>query len=122
MLDSNGTDTSEEEVGSNCDKPYFPLPFALFFIGYLIILTVDRVILRGHSHDHGEDGHEHGHGEDHEHENHDIEHCLEQKVQDSSFLNKNKKQGNHDSNQFHNMLENDGDHLHHCHNSHKRDD
>lgn len=59
---ANGTLLGEEEPIDleKCSKEYFPLPFLLFFVGYVIILIVDRVILR-HSHSHGDDDHEHSH-------------------------------------------------------------
>jgi len=46
----------------------FPLPYVGFFLGYLLILAVDRVIAKafGYGHDHG-GGHGHGHGGGHGH-------------------------------------------------------
>ena len=64
------------------DHP-FPLPYVLIVVGYLLVLTIDRVIVGwllkvtgkekegeiGHSH--GGEGHDHG--DDHDHK-HDEEH------------------------------------------------
>ena len=59
---TTGTGTINEE-DPKCSRSYFPLPFFLFFMGYVLILMVDRVIMRhshgGHSHD--EEGHIHKH-------------------------------------------------------------
>ena len=128
MLDTETNETDshsyeEEEVEDpNCEKAYFPLPFALFFIGYLIILTVDRVILRGHGHSHGDEGH--GHGE-HEHEHghdHDHSHSNDKKVHNHSHVKNENKSKEYDTTTWHNMAASEGDHLHHCHNDHKKDD
>jgi|688.fasta_scaffold328197_1 zinc transporter ZupT len=66
----------------------FPLPFVLIYVGYLIVLSVDRVIagfllkLTGKekeahlAHGHGGEGHDHDH--DHKHDQ-DHEHNHEQK-------------------------------------------
>ncbi len=74
IADLEDHDTIDEILDEErCDKEYFPLPFLLFFVGYLIILIVDRVILRhghgdllGHSHGHSH-GHDHNIKDDHEH-------------------------------------------------------
>ena len=48
------------------EKP-FPLPFVMIFLGYLLILAVDRVLAgKFHKHDHGDHDHGHGHAK-HDH-------------------------------------------------------
>jgi len=41
----------------------FPLPYLLFFVGYMMVLLIDRVLAGEHGHSHGAGGHS-----DHEHE------------------------------------------------------
>ena len=66
--------TIQPETGINA-----PLPFILIFLGYTLVLTVDRVLFDSHAlfDDHGDGGHGHeenkGHGHD-EKENHGHEH------------------------------------------------
>jgi zinc transporter ZupT len=65
-VNSSSTNTaSTDEIltsdSEKCSKALFPLPYLLFFVGYLIILTVDRVIIK-HSHGGMLDDH---HGHDH---------------------------------------------------------
>ena len=55
----------------------FPVPYVCFFLGYIIILTIDRVIAKAYhlGHDHGKldeqlnhvKGHGHGHSHEHDH-------------------------------------------------------
>jgi hypothetical protein len=46
----------------------FPLPYLLFFVGYMMVLLIDRVFAGEHGHSHGNQG---GHSE---HSHHDHEH------------------------------------------------
>lgn len=86
----------EEYAAEKKMERVFPLPFVLIYIGYLIVLVVDRVIagfllkLTGkekeahlahghggedHDHDHGHDhGHDHKHDDEHEHDHHHDPH------------------------------------------------
>ena len=48
---SNNLATPQKDM-SYCDKSLFPLPYLLFFVGYVTILIFDRVVL---SHSHGSD-------------------------------------------------------------------
>jgi zinc transporter 1/2/3 len=45
IVDSNLSDDKEE-------KPIFPLPYLLFFIGYCLVLLIDRVVAGHYSHNH----------------------------------------------------------------------
>lgn len=61
-------DHEEEEVAAETEEEgeLFPLPYLLFFLGYVIVLFIDRVVFKhAHGHDHGEDEHEHKHGHEH---------------------------------------------------------
>ena len=75
----------------------FPLPFVLIYVGYLIVLSVDRVIagfllkLTGKekeahlAHGHGGEEGEHDHGHDHDHDTahkHDHDHHHDPHVED----------------------------------------
>ena len=54
------TPAAEEE--EHADRHgIFPLPYLMFFVGYCIILLIDRVFAgeHGHSHSHGNDDHHH---------------------------------------------------------------
>lgn len=88
-------DTNSAVFLENCNKPLFPLPYMLFFVGYLVILIVDRVILR-HSHSDMHNDHDHGHSHSNEHEH------------------------KHEKIPKENKVEND--HNHHCHNNHKKNE
>ena len=60
---SNSTVVVEEE--EHVDRHgIFPLPYLLFFVGYCVVLLVDRVFAGeyGHSHAHGNSNHHHDHG------------------------------------------------------------
>ena len=59
--DGNSTAVLTPEFLEFCSNDLFPMPYLLFFVGYLIILTVDRVILR-HSHGDLLEEHSHSHG------------------------------------------------------------
>lgn len=65
--DSSSNSTSVFD-SSKCDKHYFPIPYFLFFCGYVMILMVDRIIMK-HSHSHSHDEHEHDHEHEHTHKN-----------------------------------------------------
>ena len=60
----NSASDSHEEIGadeasSESEKEPFPLPFILVFVGYALILLIDRVIFDSHS---LFDSHGHSHG------------------------------------------------------------
>lgn len=59
---SSGED-HEAEHGHGHGDHIFPLPYVLFFLGYAVILLVDRVFSA-----HFGDSHSHGHGHSHSHE------------------------------------------------------
>ena len=43
---------------------FFPLPYLLFFIGYCLVLLIDRVFAGEHGHSHGHGGHDHQHNQE----------------------------------------------------------
>lgn len=62
--------------GHDHDHPPVPLPYILVFLGYVLILLIDKVMFdshalfddHGHSHIHHHHGHGHGHSHGHKHE------------------------------------------------------
>jgi zinc transporter ZupT len=49
----------------------FPLPYLLFFVGYMMVLLIDRVLAGEHGHSHG--GHSGGEHSEHDHHEHHAE-------------------------------------------------
>ena len=62
----DGEHHEEGEEGHN--HGVFPLPYLLFFLGYTVILLIDRVFSA-----HFGDAHGHGHGHGHSHAEHEEE-------------------------------------------------
>lgn len=68
---SNSTaSAAKEDEHDDHGHHFFPLPYLLFFVGYLLVLLIDRVLAgeHGHSHlhnqpDHSEHEHKHTHEE-----------------------------------------------------------
>jgi zinc transporter ZupT len=57
-------DHDHEEHGAHI----FPLPYLLFFVGYMMVLLIDRVLAGEHGHGHGgHSGAEHSEHDDHDH-------------------------------------------------------
>jgi hypothetical protein len=52
---------TEEEHGDHERHGIFPLPYLMFFVGYCLVLLIDRVFA-------GEYGHSHAHNDDHHHD------------------------------------------------------
>jgi zinc transporter ZupT len=64
----------------------FPLPYLLFFVGYCLVLLVDRVFA-------GEHGHSHAHGGQHDHHHHDHEDVDEKAKTNAKLTFDNEKDG-----------------------------
>ena len=65
VIPKTNTTTSVVEEEEHADRHgIFPLPYLLFFVGYCLVLLVDRVLAGEHGHSHG---HNHSH-HDHHHE------------------------------------------------------
>ena len=63
-------DHAHEEHGG---AHVFPLPYLLFFIGYMMVLLIDRVFAGEHGHSHGnQNGGEHSGHSHHDHEGKDL--------------------------------------------------
>ena len=61
---TNNTTVAAPKEEEHVDRHgIFPLPYLLFFVGYCLVLLVDRVLA-------GEYGHSHGHGNDDHHTDH----------------------------------------------------
>lgn len=57
MLEEAATNTTSEVVEEEHhedegEKPIFPLPYLLFFVGYCLVLLIDRVVAGHYSHNH----------------------------------------------------------------------
>lgn len=62
-----GNSTAPAEVHDH--GHVFPLPYLLFFVGYMIVLLIDRVLAGEHGHSHGH----HGGQSEHSHHDHAAE-------------------------------------------------
>lgn len=71
---SNSTASAHEEEEEGHEEHHaFPLPYLLFFVGYMMVLLIDRVLAGEHGHSHGH------HGGQSEHSHHDHKHTQEDK-------------------------------------------
>ena len=80
---SNSTVTAKAGAHADHDEEhgghFFPLPYLLFFIGYMMVLLIDRVFA-------GEHGHSHGNHGDHSEHNHDHKHTDKELVESERQL------------------------------------
>jgi len=60
---TNTTKAVEEEEKHIDRHGIFPLPYLLFFVGYCLVLLVDRVFAGEHGHSHAHGHHDHQHDE-----------------------------------------------------------